>query len=435
MTRIALRLPVVPLEAGTAAFAIAVVLLFFKVLHWSRRVPAGLKHPPSPPGAVPILGHSHIWKGELTSQPHQSQLVQWSRQLGDIFYLRMGFENWFILGSPQSIKEVFDRHGAVTGTRDRRVANDFLSGGNRVIFMPYSKKWRSLRAIIHKCLNVKSVDVLKPSQDLESRQYLNDILTDPQNFLAHVKRYTVSVLIYATYGFRVLSLDDKILHAIFRGTSKFGEVFATRLGISDLEAAWVAGSMIEAGSDTTQLVLNSIILGLVSFPEVVRKAQAELDTVVGNRMPEFSDFASLPYIRAIVKEALRWRSPTNGFVRHNTITFNPDRFLETRALELSAGECISASDVKDRDHFSFGAGRRVCPGYNLAENSLLLLTSRLLWGFNVKAWVDPISHIKFEYDLWNYSSSLLFGPNDFPASFTVRSVEKERIIRAGITDF
>lgn len=43
-------------------------------------------------------------------------------------------------------------------------------------------------------------------------------------------------------------------------------------------------------------------------PSVLKEAQAELDSVVGSdRMPEFDDADSLPYIRALVNETLRWR--------------------------------------------------------------------------------------------------------------------------------
>ena len=42
-------------------------------------------------------------------------------------------------------------------------------------------------------------------------------------------------------------------------------------------------------------------------PEVQKKAQAEIDTVVGpNRLPDFHDRPSLPYINAVVKESSRW---------------------------------------------------------------------------------------------------------------------------------
>ena len=47
------------------------------------------------------------------------------------------------------------------------------------------------------------------------------------------------------------------------------------------------------------------------YPEVQKKAQAEIDAVVGpNRLPDFHDRPSLPYINAIVKESSRWNLVT-----------------------------------------------------------------------------------------------------------------------------
>ena len=47
---------------------------------------------------------------------------------------------------------------------------------------------------------------------------------------------------------------------------------------------------------------------MVVFPNTQQKAQAELDEVVGRgRLPTFADYERLPYIRAIIKETLRWR--------------------------------------------------------------------------------------------------------------------------------
>ena len=43
------------------------------------------------------------------------------------------------------------------------------------------------------------------------------------------------------------------------------------------------------------------------YPEVQKKAQAEIDVVVGpNRFPDFHERPSLPYINAVVKESSRW---------------------------------------------------------------------------------------------------------------------------------
>jgi cytochrome P450 len=43
------------------------------------------------------------------------------------------------------------------------------------------------------------------------------------------------------------------------------------------------------------------------YPNVQRKAQAEIDRVVGNsRLPDYSDHDELPYLQAVLKEVLRW---------------------------------------------------------------------------------------------------------------------------------
>lgn len=49
---------------------------------------------------------------------------------------------------------------------------------------------------------------------------------------------------------------------------------------------------------------------MVRHPEVLVKAQAEVDSVVGHsRLPEFSDRAAMPYIEAMLSECLRYATP------------------------------------------------------------------------------------------------------------------------------
>ena len=56
----------------------------------------------------------------------------------------------------------------------------------------------------------------------------------------------------------------------------------------------------------TVSTLTSFVLVMLLYPEVQMKAQKELDVVVGrDRLPEFSDRPSLPYINAILKEVIR----------------------------------------------------------------------------------------------------------------------------------
>lgn len=50
---------------------------------------------------------------------------------------------------------------------------------------------------------------------------------------------------------------------------------------------------------------------MVLHPEIAKKAQAELDDVVGqDRLPDFSDKAKLPYVCAVVNEVMRWNPVT-----------------------------------------------------------------------------------------------------------------------------
>lgn len=60
-------------------------------------------------------------------------------------------------------------------------------------------------------------------------------------------------------------------------------------------------------------------MAMVLYPSVQRKAQAELDAVVGpHRLPDFSDMKYLPYIVAVTKELLRWKLVTPLAVPHLT---------------------------------------------------------------------------------------------------------------------
>lgn len=44
------------------------------------------------------------------------------------------------------------------------------------------------------------------------------------------------------------------------------------------------------------------------YPEALRKAQEEIDAVVGtNRLPDFNDRPHLPYVNALIKESMRWQ--------------------------------------------------------------------------------------------------------------------------------
>lgn len=66
-------------------------------------------------------------------------------------------------------------------------------------------------------------------------------------------------------------------------------------------------------STQTVSTISSFLLAMILFPEVQRKAQDEIDSIVGSsRLPTFADRGSLPYVNAVVKEALRWNPVTSS---------------------------------------------------------------------------------------------------------------------------
>ncbi|KAH9066041.1 cytochrome P450 [Lactarius deliciosus] len=181
-------------------------------------------------------------------------------------------------------------------------------------------------------------------------------------------------------------------------------------GLSELEQAWLVGDMFAGGGETTSTALQWWILALLVYPSVQARAHAELDEVVGRgRTPTFADIPFLPYIRAMVKETLRW-SPMaplgmphastvddwyeGMFIPKGTITlqnvrmlnFDPEvfgsnvaEFDPTRYLDVR-GQVKTLMEGREEGHMSFGFGRRVCPGKYVAEGTLAIDFATLLWG-------------------------------------------------------
>ena len=57
----------------------------------------------------------------------------------------------------------------------------------------------------------------------------------------------------------------------------------------------------------TVSTIHTFYLVMVLHPEARRKAQAEIDRVIGgDRLPTLADQSDLPYVNALVKEVLRW---------------------------------------------------------------------------------------------------------------------------------
>lgn len=231
--------------------------------------------------------------------------------------------------------------------------------------------------------------------------------------------------------------------------------------LSETHFSYVPASLFGAGSDTTASTLCSAFLGLVTHPHVLKAAQAEIDTIVGSdRTPRFDDETNLPYLRALCKETLRWRPvavlggtphasteadtyegyriPVGTTILGNNWAINlneeyypdPHRFDPVRFLSDSERVQLGIekqpyggekSHPAKSGHSSFGWGRRICPGADLAVNSLFIALSKLVWAYDIV----PIQGK--EYDICAYTDGFNVRPKSFECAIRVRS-EKHREI-------
>ncbi|KAF8641794.1 hypothetical protein AX16_009776 [Volvariella volvacea WC 439] len=215
-----------------------------------------------------------------------------------------------------------------------------------------------------------------------------------------------------------------------------------------------AAAMYIAGSDTPVSALGTFFLAMLANPEAQRKAQEELDRVLGKgNLPEFSDEENLPYVSAIVKEVLRWhpvtpiavphclteedvyrgyRIPANSVMIPNVwammhdetvypdpYNFKPERFLKNGKIDPS---------VKDPAGMAFGFGRRICPGRFMATASLWISIAMILSTLEIKKARDENGkEIEPNYE---YVSSMVCIPENFKCSIKARSKEIETMLRS-----
>ena len=90
---------------------------------------------------------------------------------------------------------------------------------------------------------------------------------------------------------------------------------------------------IQVGGVQIPSIMAWLLLAMIAFPDVQKKCQEELDRVIGrSRMPTLADRDNLPYIRATVREALRWRpvAPLGELLPKMNLITDPDQRLVTQ---------------------------------------------------------------------------------------------------------
>ncbi|KAF8811120.1 cytochrome P450 [Phlegmacium glaucopus] len=222
----------------------------------------------------------------------------------------------------------------------------------------------------------------------------------------------------------------------------------------EFDLKWVANSMYSASIDTTIAMVSNFMLAMVFHPDAQRKAQREIDDIVGqDRLPTFADRASLPFVEAVYKESLRWASPLPlslphrlmeddvyqgmhipkgslifgniwAMTRNETMypdaaSFRPERFMEPATPEMGR--------KMDPKNFVFGFGRRQCPGTHLVESSAWLLIASVLATLKISKAVDE--HGNIVEPVVQYDNSIFRSPNRFDCDIRPRSEKALSLIR------
>ncbi|KAI0093002.1 cytochrome P450 [Irpex rosettiformis] len=280
-------------------------------------------------------------------------------------------------------------------------------------------------------------------------------------FIRHIKEMRPKLL----YMMRMplesvwLELSGKVVEPSY--ASRNLEALAKNGKISDRDW-WIiemtSNQLLTGGTDTSFQTLQWFIVCMLTNPDAQVKAQREIDDVVGrDRLPNFADQDSLPYVQCIMHEVMRWqpvvpvgiahqstaediyegmRIPKGSVMianprgvtwdenlYHNPRQFKPERFLPKPD---GAGENFPV-------HSIFGWGRRICPGRHLAEANIWLAIARILSVFTVTKAKDengkPIEPvIKWGTGLVRHPEPFVFDmlPRDGNAPLLIRSANSQK---------
>ncbi|KAI0076583.1 cytochrome P450 [Panus rudis PR-1116 ss-1] len=202
----------------------------------------------------------------------------------------------------------------------------------------------------------------------------------------------------------------------------------------------------QGGIATTVSSLTSFILAVVLNPEIQTRAQEEIDKVIGrDRLPDYSDYDILPYVGAIVNEALRWHPAIPIGIYHrlqeddefkgyflpkgsicianswailhdekvypDPLKFNPDRYFD------ASGQWDP--NVLDPSAAAFGFGKRTCPGRYFGKRNLWTQIAAILAKFNISRALDENGNEIIPEE--EYQPGLLIFPKPFKCSIVPRS--------------
>ncbi|KAJ1308002.1 hypothetical protein OPQ81_002075 [Rhizoctonia solani] len=184
-------------------------------------------------------------------------------------------------------------------------------------------------------------------------------------------------------------------------------------------------ALYAGGTESSASILMSFVAAMVSNPEAQKKAQLELDTVLGPcSLPTLSDRERLPYVNNLMLEVMRWRPALPTALPH--VCLEDDKY---RGYDILKGTIIFGNvwamsrdettypspETFDPERFSdprlshapiFGWGRRRCPGASFGEASVFIAIASLLATFTIST--TKVSQKQGIHDKFDNKSNTLF---------------------------
>ncbi|KAJ6605697.1 cytochrome P450 [Mycena sp. CBHHK59/15] len=507
-------------RTSLALLAVCIITIVGSALlsRWRANL-SGLPFPPGPKQRL-ITGNLH----DIPTKEPWLTYTDWGRRYGDIVHARVFGQHVILVNSLEAASDLFDKRAHIYSDRPVTPMIDLMGWAFNVGLMPYTNEWRRRRRLFQKCfrrdvsLSYRSIQ-MKKIHDL-----LRGLLSNPQDFVELYKTVAAAIIMSTVYGYDVEPMNDHFVTLSERAVKKLGESvfpgaaavnafpilrhlpgwlpgcgfqrFAAdcrqlteemqevpfqyakqnmdRTGAKSIVAKLIQTNHARGGTEEQEQAIKATVSSLGSFffamtmhPDIQRKAQSEIDTVIGpHRLPEFEDRPSLPYVEALYREVMRWKPVLPLGVSHATseddiyngcfipkgaavisniwyqwcrnycISFNlqhramthdesiypePDRFNPDRFFTADG----NLND--DNVILAFGFGRRICVGRHTAEATVWATIVSVLSVFNIAKAKDAAGT---EIDVNPvYSDGIISHPQPFQCSITPRSEAAMKLVQ------
>ncbi|RMJ08348.1 hypothetical protein CDV36_012048 [Fusarium kuroshium] len=403
----------------------ALCLVFFatKVLQYGIRPKT---FPPGPP-TLPLLGNLH----QMPTKNFHLEFQKLAQQYGPITAMKLGGQNLFLLNDPTVVRDLIEKRSSNYSCRPDLYIRSFGDNLN-IAFRDNDDIWRRQRKMYHVRLNVKSADRYLPYQAFDSLQLINDLAVRPEGWVQHVQRYTASISTALLYGWRTPATDTGYVKDLLEWMDVTSE--AANFQLVDFYAFlrplyhflpyWMLPtSEPSQGEDRKWKRVSQFVNRPMEFILLV------LNSIT---RPWFSSRK----LRKKLKRKSTRSSATVDFQNGKTVwTLNHERFKESRSfnpMRQTGGTTLTENNAITQDsprrlHFTFGAGRRVCPGFHVAERNLFLAISRILWGFTINPARDSMGTI-VPINRDAVTPGLIVRPEDFECDIKPRSAGHKQVI-------